>query len=431
MIMVTGWRRFTSDHPGPTTAAIALLMFVAAGPGSRLAPGNATRPSAAWPAVLLAAISCVALLWHERRPRTVVTVAAVCTASMALHGYLLSMLLIAPAMAALYWLADHTDRTTAVVFTGATATLLVSAALIGDPASYPLVLKTIGPTAWLILPAALGNTSRLRRAYLAAERARAEHAEHTREQEARRRVTDERTRIARELHDVVAHHITLANAQASTAAHLSTTRPEQAREILAGLTATTSAALRDLKATVGLLRADDSPHAPLEPAPGLARLPDLTAALGEAGLAVTIDVAGKARPLSPGVDLTAFRVAQEALTNVAKHAATSTARVQITYYRDILTMSVTNEGAPTGRPHPTRTGADQEEAGGSRGPAASRGIPGGFGLIGMRERARSVGGELTAGPRPEGGFEVAMCVPLPPTSVTKTGIDDDPRTARR
>ncbi|WP_035927762.1 sensor histidine kinase [Pseudofrankia saprophytica] len=424
--MAMGWRRFASDHHGLATAVVALLMFVAAGPGSRLAPGKDTRPDSAWPAVILAAISCLALLWHERRPRTVVTVVAVCTAGMALHGYLLSMLLIAPAMAALYWLADHTDRRTAIVFTGATATVVVTAALIGDPASYPLVLKTIGPIAWLILPAALGNTARLRRGYLAAERARAEHAEHTREQEAHRRVIDERTRIARELHDVVAHHITLANAQASTAAHLSTTRPEQTREILTGLTATTSAALRDLKATVGLLRADDSPHAPLEPAPGLGRLPDLTAALAAAGLTVTVDVAGNPRPLSPGVDLTAFRVIQEALTNVAKHAATNTAHVQITYYRDMLTMSVINDGAATRRPHPT-TAATQEEPDATGGGQAT----GGFGLIGMRERARSVGGELTAGPRPEGGFQVAMCLPLQPTPVTKTGTDDDPHTARR
>ncbi|OHV45805.1 two-component sensor histidine kinase [Pseudofrankia sp. BMG5.36] len=433
MIIATVWRRFASDHRGATTAVVALLMFAAAGPGSRIAPGNATRPDSAWPAVILAAISCVTLLWHERRPRTVVTVAAICAAGIALHGYLLSMLLIAPAMAALYWLADHTDRTTAIVFTGATATLVVTAALIGDPASYPLVLKTIGPIAWLMLPAALGNTARLRRAYLAAERARAEHAEHTREQEARRRVIDERTRIARELHDVVAHHMTLANAQASTAAHLAVTRPEQTREILAGLAATTSAALRDLKATVGLLRADDSPNAPLEPAPGLGRLPDLTAAFAEAGLAVTVDVAGDPRPLSPGVDLTAFRVAQEALTNVAKHAATDTAHVQITYFRDMLTMTVTDHGGATGRPHSTAAGVDEKEAGtaSGHGQAAGGRATGGFGLIGMRERARSVGGELTAGPRPDGGFQVAIWLPLQPTSATKAGTDDDPRATRR
>lgn len=433
VLTAMGWRQFASDHRGLATAAVALLMFVAAGPGSRLAPGKDTRPDSAWPAVILAGISCVALLWHERRPRAVVGVVAVCTAGLALHGYLLSMLLIAPAMAALYWLADHTDRRTAIMFTGATATLAVTAALIGDPASYPLVLKTIGPIAWLILPAALGNTARLRRGYLAAERARAEHAEHTREQEARRRVIDERTRIARELHDVVAHHITLANAQASTAAHLSATRPEQTRELLAGLTATTSAALRDLKATVGLLRADDSPHAPLEPAPGLGRLADLTAALAAAGLTVTVDVAGNPRPLSPGVDLTAFRVAQEALTNVAKHAATSTAHVQITYYRDILTMSIANEGATVRRPDTRAPVADQDESGttSGRGQADAGRPTGGFGLIGMRERARSVGGELTAGPRPDGGFQVALCLPLQPTSMTKTGTDDDPHTARR
>jgi len=226
----------------------------------------------------------------------------------------------------------------------------------------------------------------VRRAYLQAAHARAEYAEQTREEEARRRVAEERMRIARELHDVVAHHLALANAQAGTAAHIARTHPEQARRILAELTNSTSSALRELKATVGLLRQAGDSDAPLEPAPRLAQLPGMAASLESAGLTVTVVTDGEPRWLSPGVDLTAFRIVQEALTNVTKHAAAKEARVRLAYSRDRLTITVTDEG----------DGAT----------SAATGPNGGFGLIGMRERALSVGGRLRTGRRPEGGFQV-------------------------
>jgi signal transduction histidine kinase len=214
-------------------------------------------------------------------------------------------------------------------------------------------------------------------------------------------------RIARELHDVVAHHMALANAQAGTAAHLALTSPEQTKAILTDLTGTTSSALRELKATLGLLRQNGDPDsAPLEPSPGLARLPELVSACASAGLKVTVTTEGEPQGLSPGVDLTAYRIVQEALTNVTKHASTQAAHVRFEYAGSRLMITVSNDG-------PVAAGPSEPAVKAATGTAAAR-QGRGFGVMGMRERARSIGGELCAGHRPEGGFEVTTALPLQP-----------------
>jgi signal transduction histidine kinase len=277
-------------------------------------------------------------------------------------------------------------------YTAVAIVLVAGAALAYGQTSESFELSVFGPSLWLLLPAALGAEAHLRLAYTDAVRARAEHAERTREEEARHRVAEERMRIARDLHDVVAHHLALANAQATTVAHLMDRDPGTARAMAGDLGGTISAALRELKATVGLLRQSDDPQAPLEPAPGLGQLPDLAAAFRAAGHAVTVTTDGDPQPLSAGVDLTAFRIIQEALTNVAKHAPASEAHVRIDYAPRLLRLTITND---TGSPRPT--------AGGT-----------GYGLIGMRERATSLDGRLHAGPRPGGGFDVVAELPLHP-----------------
>jgi signal transduction histidine kinase len=195
-------------------------------------------------------------------------------------------------------------------------------------------------------------------------------------------------RIARELHDVVAHHIALANAQANAAEYLMRTDPRQAHEIIAQLTGTTSAALRELKATVGLMREADQPD-PLEPAPGLERLPDLAASFEAIGLAVDLVTEGEPQVLSSGTDLTAYRIVQEALTNVSKHSAAGAARVRLAFGHNRLSVTVTDDG-----------------------PATSGSASAGYGLVGMRERTQAVGGRLRTGPRPDGGFEVVAELPV-------------------
>jgi len=393
--MITKWQRYVREGPAGNTV-VALLLFAASVPSGLATSRNASAPTEWWPVAVCQAITCAALLWHRSRPRTVVAVATASAVTVTALGYPPSVLILAPLMTALYALAVRADRATTRAYGLVTVVLVVGTALIAGPDGQPLGLDTIGPAAWLLLAVAFGTSVQLRRAYLAAVQARAEHAERTREEEARHRVAEERMRIARELHDVVAHHLALANAQAGTAAHLVRNRPDQAQQILTALIGTTSSALRELKGTVGLLRQAGDPDAPLEPTPGLARLPDLTDALATAGLKVTVTTEGEPRPLSPGVDLTAYRIVQEALTNVTKHTATRAAEIRLSYSYDLLTIAVTDDG---GGSAPAAT---------APGPAPG----GGYGLIGMRERAHSVGGHMSAGRRPDGGFEVTTELPL-------------------
>ncbi|MFG2130917.1 sensor histidine kinase [Streptomyces sp. NPDC048751] len=393
--------QFSERHVFLVDLVVVMALMGCAALGSSLTLPGADPPDQDGTAVALMGVSCLALLKHRTHPRTAVTVTAACTVAVIALGYLLTPLLLAPIMAALYWLGTQTDRKTVRTYSLATIAALMPAAVISDSMDQlSLLLRTIGPFFWLLLPVAAGNMTRLRRAYLTAVQARAEHAERTREEEARLRVTEERMRIARELHDVVAHHLALANAQAGTAAHLVLTSPEQTKKILTDLTGTTSSALRELKATLGLLRQNDDPDSvPLEPSPGLSRLPELISACESAGLDVTVTTEGEPRALSPGVDLTAYRIVQEALTNVTKHAATEAARIRLEYADSRLLITVTNDG-PVTTPAPD--------------PAQRRG----FGLMGMRERAHTIGGELCAGPLPEGGFEVTTALPLQPATAS-------------
>lgn len=398
---------FADRHPFVVDLVIVTALMGSATLGSLITLPGAEPPDQDRTSAVLLGVSCLALLKHRTHPRVALVVTALCTVAVVAMGYLVTPLLLAPIMGALFWLASHTDRrTTRAYGIPATVALMLAAAFSDSMDHISLLLRTIGPFFWLLLPLAAGKMTQLRRAYLSSMRARAEHAERTREEEARRRVTEERMRIARELHDVVAHHLALANAQAGTAAHLALTSPEQTRQILTDLTGTTSSALRELKATLGLLRQNGDPDsAPLEPSPGLARLPELVSACASAGVTVTVTAEGEPRPLSPGVDLTAFRIVQEALTNVTKHATTESAHVRLVHSGTRLVITVTDDG-PTA-------------AHGSTGAAH----PQGFGVMGMRERALSIGGELHAGPRPEGGFEVTTTLPLQPYP---GGVDSDP-----
>ncbi|WOX16715.1 sensor histidine kinase [Streptomyces sp. N50] len=461
-------QRYADEHIRTVDTMSAVLLFAMFLFGSELGAPGGPRPDAVGPTITLAAVSCAALLWQRGRPRTVVTVTAVAAAGASALGHLLTPLLLGPLMLALYRLAVLTDRTTARRCFLASVALVVTTATVVDPVHHPWPFRTVGPAAWLLLPVVAGNAVRLREAYLEAVQARAEYAERSREEEARHRVAEERMRIARELHDVVAHHLALAHAQAGTAAHLAGTHPEHVRRILTELAGTTSSALREMKGTVGLLRQPDDPGAPLTPSPGLTQLAELTRAFRSSGLTVTVTTEGEPHPLSPGVDLTAYRIVQEALTNVSKHTLSRSARVRLRYSYDRLTVTVTDDGVGAGGaagPAPGRgvgqTGMRESarlvggglrsgrRGGGGDGanaatatepaPAHGFGLNGirarvrsvdntlqaehpaeitarGFGLIGMRERARSVGGVLQAGHRVEGGFEVTTELPLYPSA---------------
>jgi signal transduction histidine kinase len=228
-------------------------------------------------------------------------------------------------------------------------------------------------------------------------RARRERLEQVRlaEEEAqRRRGSEERLRIASDLHDALGHHVSLINVQAGVALHLMDSDPEQARSALATIKQSSGQLLREMRATLGVLRGvDDAP--PRHPVAGLARLADLLEENRSAGLPVELEVSGSPRELPASVDHAAYRIVQEALTNTRRHAGPANARVALTYDGDGVTLQVEDDGV----------GA----AGG--GPAEP---PGGNGLPGMRERAAALGGSLTAGPLVDGGFRVRARLPAPP-----------------
>ncbi|GIE53819.1 ATPase [Amorphoplanes nipponensis] len=216
-----------------------------------------------------------------------------------------------------------------------------------------------------------------------------------REERARRAVADERVRIARELHDVVAHHMSVISVQAGLARYVLRTDPQTAEAALGTVLAADGEALDEMRRMLALLRAaDDGPAEPpaYAPAPGLLGLPDLIERVRTAGVPIRLDVTGRPRPLPPGIQLCVYRVVQEGLTNVLKHAAPATATVTLDYGPDRITATVRDDGA--------------------RREAPATGRPG-QGLIGMRERAMLYGGTADAAPLPGGGFEVRLVLPLP------------------
>ncbi|MDK0520613.1 sensor histidine kinase [Streptomyces sp. ML-6] len=415
------WWQRVLRHPRAVDAGVAAVLWGFAVFSSTLTEARIVRLPPLGFSLAALVPSVVLLLGQRRFPRTVVVVTALCGgflgAMSSRIGFDPTPSVAGAALVALYLLALHTDLRTTSVYTAAVAVVLLSLSLALGKGTL-LRPDQVGTLACVLLAGAVGESVRTRRDHLAAVEARAELAERTREEEARRRVGEERTRIARELHDIVAHHITLAHAQAATAAYLLRSRPDQAQKTLDQLAGTTSSALRELKATVGLLRREGDPETPLEPAPGLARLPELIASFEQTGLAVSVAVEGEARPLPPGADLTAYRIVQEALTNVTKHSGGTSASVRLCYARRLLTLTVSDDGhAPPPPPPPA----------GTEGPASTSG----YGLIGMRERALSAGGRLAAGHRPGGGFEVTTELPLETTeSGGVSGADDEERTAR-
>ncbi|MEU2624903.1 histidine kinase [Streptomyces sp. NPDC007157] len=243
--------------------------------------------------------------------------------------------------------------------------------------SAPLVLATLGLRTWK----ARAEESRDRLAEL--ERRRAE--------ETRRAVEHERARIARELHDVVTHNVSVMVIQAGAARKIMDSSPEQAREALRAVEAGGRTAMGELRQVMGLLTMDDPGTAVLDPQPGLDRLGPLIDRTRDTGTPVELTVSGTVRPLPGGVELTAYRVVQEALTNTLKHAAGSKASVRVEYGAAELRVEVTDSG-------------------GTRGPGAATGN--GRGLIGLRERLAVHDGTLSNGPRPLGGYRVRALIPL-------------------
>jgi signal transduction histidine kinase len=241
---------------------------------------------------------------------------------------------------------------------------------------------------WGIAAGFVGDAARSRRDHLLGLEERARHLEATREEEGRRLVAEERLRIARDLHDVVAHSLASINVQASAGAHVAASHPEQAREALTAIKGASKEALDELRATLGTLRAHDE-DAPRTPAPSLARLDGLVDRTRQAGLPVSVVRHGTPASLPAAVDTAAYRIVQESLTNALRHAGPAQAVVTITYGRDALDIDVSDDGL---------------------GSTVLNDSPG-HGIAGMRERASGLGGELSAGALPGGGFRVHAVLP--------------------
>jgi signal transduction histidine kinase len=273
----------------------------------------------------------------------------------------------------------------------------IASLVIGYAASvWPWLIGQSGhPSAAFALGLAAGLMFLLSAAELIRIRSqRAAALQRSREEELRRRASEERMRMARDLHDVVAHNISVINVQANTALHLMDRQPDRARSALTTINDVSKQALVEIRSVLGVLR-DIDESAPRAPSPGLARLGDLVDSAAAAGLAVHVEEAGRPAPLPADVDLAAYRIIQEALTNSARHSGGTTATVRVAYGDGGLILEVADDGVPRPAARP--------------GTRVSR--PGN-GIAGMTERAKALGGTLQAGPRPEGGFGVRAWLPL-------------------
>ncbi|GAA3014790.1 sensor histidine kinase [Streptomyces fulvorobeus] len=262
------------------------------------------------------------------------------------------------------------------------------------------VFVVIVMTVPFVLAWVLGDSVRTRRAYFSQLEERAARLEREREAQSKVAVAAERARIARELHDVVAHNVSVMVVQADGAAYVMDAAPEQARQALETISSTGRQALAEMRRLLGVLRTGDAPESgEYVPQPDVGQIEDLVEQVRQTGLVVDFRIEGTARPLPSGVELTAYRIVQEALTNTRKHGGPDAgASVRLVYFDDGLGLLVEDDGR----------GAAHElyEDGGADGA--------GHGMIGMRERVGMVGGTLDAGPRPGGGFRISALLPLKP-----------------
>ncbi len=372
-------------------AAIPVTVWIV---GDNPEPGVDWREPDAGLAVLIA-LSAVPLVWRRVRPLLVFALTVVAAMAMGAARYNTDFALFGD-LVALYTVGAHCGRK-------ASRRVLLGVAVLLGPmmawgpsphGGYPIgevaFAYLMYGTVWLV-----GDNLKTRRANVAALRERAERAEQDRVEEARRAAEEERARIAREMHDVVAHSMSVMVVQAGGARRVLDKDPARAEHALQLIEETGREALTEMRRLLGVLREDDGADAPERlPQPSLDSLDDLVEECRAAGLPVAVRRRGDERPLPPGIDLAAFRIVQEALTNVRRHAGPAVAGVTITYAEGAVEVEVADNGRGLGADPP------------------SSGDGPGHGLVGMRERVALYGGSVSAGPRPGGGFAVRAQLPL-------------------
>ncbi|MEO3890367.1 sensor histidine kinase [Nonomuraea sp. B5E05] len=362
-----------------TLVSLAVIAAVLAGVVLTLALGGAGRLNAS--DVVLPVIASAGLLLRERYPVAALVIVIAATGAYYPWATVDGPLIALP-LFALYTAADKGNLTAAIV-AGAAALLGMGLGETGgvrhvDDSAFLMI------TGWVVAAIAFGGVTRNRRAYLMEARRHALDALHSKDEEARRRAGEERLRIARELHDVLGHNISMINVQAAAALHGLRKRPEDAETALRTIKETSKETLRELRTTLGVLRQVDE-DAPTAPADSLARVDALVEA---SGLKVRTELSGPLDALPTEVDLAAARIVREALTNVSRHSGTNEANLKISNRTGNIEICVEDDG-----------------------PGASYDGGSGFGLTGMRERAAVLGGTLEAGPRAEGGFRVLARLP--------------------
>jgi signal transduction histidine kinase len=330
---------------------------------------------------ILATGGAVALALHRRWPLQVLAVATAAAAGSLALRYPYGPPFLAMGIA-MYFVAARLpwQRSAAVC---AVACLAVSAAIsvaAGGHLLSGLPVMLAGAAGWLVLPGAVGTVLRVRRDDLA----------QSREEEARRRAYEERLRIAREIHDVAGQRLAAINMQAAVALYVADKRPEQAQETLKAIKADSKNALQGLRGTLAMLAEENDDVAPRRPMPGLDGIGALISTMNHSGLRVDVVVRGTRGGLAAAVDLAAYRIVQQSLANVLRHASSNAATVLIDYTADGVRLEVTDD-----RAEPADACADTAEA-----------------SAGMRERAAAVGGVLASGPRDGGGFQVRVSLPL-------------------
>jgi signal transduction histidine kinase len=394
------WRRFASSPARDAVLAVVVAAVLLAGtlgesrpnsPSDRIQFHGHAIPHPPVAALLLVVIACLVLAWRNRWPVGVLAVSTAAVAAFSLLGYVNGAALLAPVIA-LYSAATHLSFRRASAVAAAIMTALLAATAANNPFPQPtgggFVLIPFLAAAALFAGTAVAN----RRAYVASIHDRAQ-------EEARRRVDEERLRIARELHDVVAHTMATINVQAGAAAHVLSTRPDAAAEALQAIKTASKEGLRELRAILNVLRQADEAD-PTQPAPGTAQLETLVAGARRAGLDTTLTVTGEPFPLPTAVDLAAYRIVQESLTNTIRHAGPASATVVLSYTDGELLVDVTDTGrGPASPAAPGTTG--------------NGGMGTGHGLAGMRERAASVGGTVRTGAAGGGGYQVVARLPVP------------------
>jgi signal transduction histidine kinase len=369
-----------------TVAALVIML-------STSVAGDSWQLPAVWAAVVVV-LSWLPLTVRASWPLPVL--GAVLTAdtvhiALAGHAHPATGTLPAATMLALYAFATRYPARVAWAAAAAAGITQFAVALVSYPHAEPDLLYLN----WAVVPTALGLLIRERRERIAAAEQRAEAAEHSKQAEADRQVTAERIRIARELHDVLAHHIAVVNAQAGVAQYLLRTDPQAADTALAGIAANSRAALDELRATLGLLHAegDTAPSDPRAPAPTIEHLGRLLDSFSDAGLRLTVAAHGEPGSLSGPADLAFYRIVQEALTNATKHAPGSDVSLSINWSAASVHLTISNT-EPAAAPQ----GLMNEGTG--------------HGLIGMRERAAAAGGTVSAGPTGAGSYRVTATLPV-------------------